>query len=111
MLAPNRIRAARSAPPGFERTLLRRLPAVALFGTLIAGLPSLMTRILALTGTDADATTRILTADVFGLSTLLLLWAAILVLATGAVILMVMKGPAYYADSYPLDDADHPDES
>lgn len=109
MPAPNPTPAARSAPPGFERTLLLKLPAVALFGSLAAGVPSLVTRLLAWTGVDADAMTRITTADIFGLSTLLLLWATIVTLATGAVILTVMKGPAYFADSYPLDDADRPD--
>ena len=111
MAAPNHRPAARSAPPGFERTLLRRLPAVALFGSLVAAIPPLFTRLLAWTGIDPDATARTLAADVFGLSLLLLLWATILTLATGAVILTVMKGPAYFADSYPLDDADRPDDS
>ncbi|NMG74741.1 hypothetical protein [Aromatoleum diolicum] len=109
MAVSNQTPAVRSAPPGFERILLRRLPAAGLFGSVVAAIPSLFTRLLAWTGLDTDATTRILTADIFGLSTLLLLWATIVTLATGAVILTVMKGPAYYADSYPLDDADRPD--
>lgn len=98
-----------SAAPGFERRLLRRLPAVLLYGALAAALPSLFTRVLAWTGLDPDATTRITAADIFGLSTLLLVGTAIVLLATGAVIVVVMKGPAYFADSYPLEDAERPD--
>jgi hypothetical protein len=32
----------------------------------------------------------------------------VLTVAIGAFIVMVMKGPAYVADAYPLEDADQP---
>lgn len=109
MLPHHPPRPRESAAPGFERRLLRRLPGALAYGALAAAIPSLFTRVLAWTGIDPDATTRITAADIFGLSTLLLVGTAIVLLATGALIVVVMKGPAYFADSYPLDDAERPD--
>lgn len=109
MPAPTSPPLPESAAPGFERRLLRRLPGALLYGALAAAIPSLFTRVLAWTGLDPDATTRITAADIFGLSTLLLVGTAIVLLATGAVIVVVMKGPAHFADAYPLDDAERPD--
>ena len=37
-----------------------------------------------------------------------LLWTLVLTLAIGCAIVMLMKGPAYEAEAYPLTDSDHP---
>ena len=34
-------------------------------------------------------------------------WTLVLTLSIGCVIVMLMKGPAYVADAYPLDESDH----
>ena len=35
-------------------------------------------------------------------------WTAVFTIAIGCTIVMLMKGPAYVADRYPLSDADEP---
>jgi hypothetical protein len=35
-------------------------------------------------------------------------WTAVLTIAIGCFVVVVMKGPAYVADRYPLQDADEP---
>jgi hypothetical protein len=35
-------------------------------------------------------------------------WTVVLTVGIGAFIVMVMKGPAYVADAYPLVESDHP---
>lgn len=93
----------------FERGLLLRLPFVLVGGVLIAAIAPILARLLAWAGIGADASASITTADIIGLSLLGLTVSTVAVLAIGAVIVMVMKGPAYFADSYPLEDADRPD--
>ena len=93
----------------FERSLLVRLPFVLAGGTLIAGLAPALARLMAWAGIGPDPTASITTADIIGLSILGLTFSSVAVLAIGAVIVLIMKGPAYFADSYPLQDADRPD--
>lgn len=93
----------------FERNLLLRLPFVLAGGTLIAALAPALVRLMAWAGVGPDPTASITTADIIGLSILGLTFSSVTVLAIGAVIVLIMKGPAYFADSYPLQDADHPD--
>lgn len=102
----------RSAP-GLEWALWKRLPLIALVGTgvpvlLWAGLYLLM---------DADASAAqarwLLLAGYVLLGVLALHWTLVLTVAIGCVIVMVMKGPAYVADGYPVSHRDTPgaDES
>lgn len=93
----------------FERNLLLRLPFVLVGGTLIAGLAPALARLMAWAGFGLDPTASITTADIIGLSILGLTFSCVAVLAIGAVIVLIMKGPAYFADSYPLEDAERPD--
>jgi hypothetical protein len=46
--------------------------------------------------------------DIYAISVLVLHWTVVFTVAIGAFIVMVMKGPAYVADAYVLDDADTP---
>jgi len=39
---------------------------------------------------------------------MILFWTALFTVAIGAFVVMVMKGPAYVADAYPLSDSDRP---
>jgi hypothetical protein len=96
------------SPAGIERIVLRRLPAVLLGGSLLLGLPSVIARIVPWPGSEADTIVRIATVDIAAISVLVLHWTAVLTLAIAATIVLVMKGPAYVADPYPLPDADRP---
>ncbi|HJV25576.1 MAG TPA: hypothetical protein VJ673_07805 [Aromatoleum sp.] len=99
----------KAANTAFERALLRRLPLVFVGGCMIASLPPLLARAMAAAGLGADPTASITTADIIGISVALLTWTAVCTLAIACGIFLVMKGPAYFADSYPLEDADRPD--
>ena len=96
------------SPPGLERIILRRLPAVLWQGTALLLLCGLAVQFWPWSGTEAAVFTRVTTAHIWLISLLVLHWTAVLTVAIGAFIVMVMKGPAYVADAYPLEDADTP---
>ena len=71
-------------------------------------LPSLAVRLYASHDAEADLLARIATVDIYGICAVVLLWSALLTVGIGAFIVLVMKGPAYVADAYPLPDSDAP---
>lgn len=97
----------RSAP-GFERVVLRRVPRILWAGTLLCALPSLVARLAALPGGEAEAAVTIAMLDIYAIGAATLLWTAVLTVAIAAFVVVAMKGPAYVADAYPLPDADAP---
>ena len=86
----------------------KRLPAMALFGTCIplllwAGL------FLLLDESQSPAHERwLLLAGYIMAGVLALHWTLVITVAIGCVIVMVMKGPAYVADAYPVPHSDSP---
>ncbi|EXI81310.1 MAG: hypothetical protein AW12_02791 [Candidatus Accumulibacter sp. BA-94] len=111
MNAFNRLPGFVQTPPGRERDVLRLLPRVLVFGTLLLALPSLAARIFFGDGDVVEAATRVQTVDILAISVLVLHWTAVLTVAIAALIVMVMKGPAYVADAYPVEDSESPDSS
>ena len=107
----NRLPGFIRTPPGRERDILRLLPGLLLLGTLVLALPSLAARIFIVAGNENEIATHIMTVDIYGISLVVLHWTVVLTVAIGAFIVMVMKGPAYVADPYPLVDSEHPDDS
>lgn len=95
-------------PSGLERLILRRLPRVLWVGTLLLALVSLLARIWPWSGPEWAIATRITSVDIGVISLVVLHWTSVLTVAIGAFIVLVMKGPAYVADAYPLSDAEHP---
>jgi hypothetical protein len=101
----NRLPGFTSSPPGYERVFLRYLPAAGIGGSL-----SLLLALLAVRWSSPDGLLGPLAkAEIYLISLFFLYWSALLILAIAAFIVMVMKGPAYVADAYPLPDADSPD--
>lgn len=96
-------------PPGLERAILRRLPKALIVGTLIpvslSGLVRIMPR-----PAGVDAAKAILDVDIFAFASALTLWAAVLTVAIGCIVVVIMKGPAYVADAYPVAHANRPRE-
>lgn len=95
-------------PAGLERQILRRLPRVLGVGTLLLALVSLLARIWPWSGPEWEIATRITSVDIGVISLVVLHWTVVLTVGIGAFIVMVMKGPAYVADPYPLSDAERP---
>lgn len=102
----NRLPGFPRTPAGKERQVLRRLPAAFLFGTLLLATPSLLVRVFADTA-DAMA----VTTDIYVASLIILHWTVVLTVGIAAFIVMVMKGPAYVADPYPLQEMEMLEQS
>ena len=96
------------SPAGLERQVLRKLPRVTLMGTALIALPSLAVRLANMGDASNVALTQIATVDIYVLSVAVLHWTVVFTVGLFAVIVFVMKGPAYVADAYPLKDADRP---
>lgn len=89
-------------PPGLERQILRALPRLLWAGSLLLALPSLLVRLWLLEQPDFAAGTLIVTTDIYVVSFVILHWTVLFTVGIAAFIFMVMKGPAYVADAYPL---------
>lgn len=96
------------SPPGLERKILRLIPRVLLAGTVLILLPSLVARIWNIEQAPWMIEKFITTIDIYAFGLLSVLWTALFTIGVGAITVMVMKGPAYVADAYPLPDADRP---
>lgn len=108
MNAFNKLAGFTPTPPGLERLVLRRLPGGLLLGTLVIGLPALLARLFLWSGSEAEVAMRIMTIDLYVIAVVVLHWTVVFTIAIAAFIVMVMKGPAYVADAYPLEDAEAP---
>lgn len=91
-------------PPGLERQILRALPRLLWAGSLLLALPSLLVRLWLLEQPDLATGTLIVTTDIYVVSFVILHWTVLFTVGIAAFIFMVMKGPAYVADAYPLDE-------
>jgi hypothetical protein len=97
---------SRRVAPGIERALWRRLPAILLWGTLLPLLLAGARRWWASMSPTPPAEASLLLGDYLAFGVVVLHWTLVLTVGLGCVIVMVMKGPAYVADAYPLEDAD-----
>jgi hypothetical protein len=98
----NRLPGFTRTPPGKERMVLRNLPKWWLLGSLGLASPALLVRFFA---AENDAH-LIMTTDIYVASLVILYWTVLLTVAIAAFIIVVMKGPAYVADAYPLIEAE-----
>lgn len=89
------------SPPGLERIVLRRLLPAAAWGTLTLSLALLAAALLKRPGTLSMA-------EIYLMGLIPLYWSSLLCAGIAAFIVMVMKGPAYAADAYPLPDMPRP---
>ena len=98
----------RRAQSGFEWVLWKRLPLIALAGTLLAAaVPGVAW--LALPDSVEPFSDHVFMRLVYiMIGAVVVHWTAVITLAIGCFIIMVMKGPAYVADAYPLGDRDTP---
>jgi len=105
----NKLPGFTKTPPGRERTILRLLPKIFVIGSVILAIPSLAARLFISEGSETEIATRIMTVDIYVISLLVLHWTVVFTVAIGAFIVLAMKGPAYVADPYPLEDSETPD--
>ncbi len=102
----NRLPGFQRSPAGIERRLLRALPRLTVIGSLLLSAPALLSRVLV--GLDLllidPAQSGLI--DIYVIGLVILHWTVMLTVGIGSFIVMVMKGPAYVADPYPLNAAD-----
>lgn len=93
---------------GLEWRIWCKLPRITLVGTLV---PALVWFAFAWS-LDPDASARqarwLLMAGYVAWGAVIFHWTMVLTLAIGCAIVLVMKGPAYSADAYPLSDSEVP---
>lgn len=107
----NKLPGFTKTPPGEERRVLRLLPKVLVLGSLLLTQPALLVRLLVTFAPELETATLVSTVDIYSISLVVLHWTVVLTVGIGAFIVMVMKGPAYVADAYPLIETDEPDLS
>lgn len=100
-------RHGRKTPPGLEMRIWKKLPWMTLAGTLVVAALPVLVRILP-SAAEVDRAKHIRSVDIFAIATEITLIAAALTVAIGCVVVHIMKGPAYTADSLPVEHADRP---
>ena len=98
----------RVEPPGMEMKILKLLPKVALVGTAVPALLAVLARLVINDGAAAEIAKQVRSVDIFCIASLITVWTAILTVAIGCVVVCIMKGPAYAADSYDVSHSDRP---
>jgi len=99
---------SRSSASGFERTILKKLPMVLLGGTLIALFVSIGTRFYLPEGNADKIASHLVGVDILSIAVVVTLWMTAIPVALGCCVVLLMKGPVYIADTYPLDDSEQP---
>ena len=101
---PNSIR----SPAGLEWRIWKKLPLIWLVGTVLPLLLAGATWFFSPEQPDGARDPAIMRFEFVLIGLVILHWTVLFTVAIGAFIVMVMKGPAYVADAYPLPDAEHP---
>ncbi len=99
----------RVEPPGIEMKLLKALPYAALASILLPALLAVGARTYSDFAHVENAFKMIRSVDIFAVSIAVTLLTAVFTVAIGCVVVWIMKGPAYVADSYPVSHANRPD--
>lgn len=98
----------RVEPPGLEWAILRKLPRMALVATAAPLLLAVMARVVISEGTPGEIAKQIKSIDIFCIASLLTIWTAVFTVGIGCIVVFIMKGPAYAADSYEVSHSDRP---
>jgi hypothetical protein len=97
----------RRTPPGREVQILRKLPLITFVGTLaVLALPVIVRFWPGQPGVDTAKHIR--SVDIFAIAAEITLLVTVFTVAIGCVVVHIMKGPAYVADSLEVSHADRP---
>jgi len=101
-------------PPGLERELLRKIPKYLLGSILVPLFMVTFVRLSPVEELFASTAEEVVklhtTIDFLSIALFVAILPVILTLFIGCIIVILMKGPAYVADSYDVNDADKPDD-
>ncbi|MEN8803057.1 MAG: hypothetical protein ABF297_13885, partial [Thiogranum sp.] len=84
-------------PHGMEWALVKKLPYALLAGTAIPAITALGLRFLEYEGDANEVAKFIKTVDIALIAAAVTAWTAVLTIAIGCFVVIVMKGPAYVA--------------
>jgi magnesium-transporting ATPase (P-type) len=93
---------------GWEWRIWRKLPLIALLGTLLPAMLWIALNWMMDPQSSPEQARWIQMAGYVALGTVVFHWTMVLTVAIGCVVVFVMKGPAYAADSYPVPHSDYP---
>lgn len=102
----NRLPGFQRTPAGEERKVLRMLLPALIHGSLLLAMPSLLLRGAMWLWPERAGSLPLMTVDIYAVGLIILYWTILLTVGIAAFIIMVMKGPAYVADPYPLNERD-----
>lgn len=97
-----------TAPCGLEWALWRKLPLIALLGTLLPFAALLAAHVWGAVQPEPYDARWLQTLDYMVIGAVLFHWSVVATLAIGCLIVRVMKGPGYVADGYALPHSDQP---
>lgn len=101
----------RKTPPGAEVVILKKMPLLFAGSALAIGSLSPAARLFSDHRSLAEGAKQIASVDIFVIATIATLWTGLLTVTIGCVLVHIMKGPAYAADAYPLQEPASPRES
>jgi hypothetical protein len=96
------------SPSGLEWTILKRLPMALLASTVIPLIWYWLATIYPAAAPGETLEKYLTGVSIAAIATAITAWTAVFTIAIGCCIVVLMKGPAYVADRYPLSDAEHP---
>lgn len=96
------------APAGLEWRLIRKLPRLALLGLLVLLAVWGALHAWPFDGDAQDIQRKLRTFDYSLIGAAIFHVTMVVTVALGCLIVMIMKGPQYTSDSYPVQDADRP---
>ena len=98
----------RPEPPGLEAHILKSMFSWFCWGTFFIVEPSIFARFFDWNSKTINIEQTLISIDIGVVAVLILYWTILFTLGIGAAIVKVMKGNAYQADSYPLQDSERP---
>lgn len=98
----------RPEPPGWETTILNSLFRWFCWGSLFIVEPSIFARLIDWNNKVINVEQTLIGIDIGVIAVLILYWTVLFTIGIGSAIIKVMKGNAYQADSYPLQDSERP---
>ncbi len=92
----------RREPPGFEWFVLRSVPKLMVYGTSLFVIPFAILQY----GIEPSSSSKLW--ELYFIAGLIFFWTMLFTAALCALIVYLMKGPAFVADAYYLEDSDLP---
>ena len=98
----------RRHPRGLEWVILKKIPKVLLGGIFIPLFMSVFSRVYPIAGSTVEIAKHQISIDILSISLAFMVFTAAFTVTIGCIIVVLMKGPAYVADAYELDDSETP---